>query len=168
MVNVQNLTPEEAQTYLLKLQEKTRKRQRNYVKRKKQEGRRRVNTFLRPEATQILQREQQQSGRSSGDILSDALLVFAKYHHQDISDKPQIKRSAQPNVTANVSRNDGGDIPSRDYRPAEKRIVELDARGFNLTEIVNQLEAERIPTATGKLQWHRTTVSRIIKRFKKT
>ena len=69
------MTADEARAYLIKLQERTKQRQQQYVNDKKQKGQRRINTFLSTEASKVLTEGQEGTSMTVGELLSEALLV---------------------------------------------------------------------------------------------
>ena len=182
MVNAEDMSSEEAQAYLSKLQKKTRQRQRDYVARKEGDGHRRINTFISAEANEILEREQSQSGNSIGDVLSDALLYYAKRQRcvsqsQVVSGDKAVTKQIVSGDKAATKQIVSGDKAVTKQRPqphkvsgdkstAEKRIMELADGGYGLADICRQLEEEGIRTPQGLPNWQKTTVRRIIKRLR--
>lgn len=160
MVDAKHMTPEEAQARLIELQEKTRQRQRDYVERKQKEGLKRINTFVSAEAGKILEREQEDTGRTISDILSDALIMMTQYKTMAKTiTSPLTKTKQAPPVTPHKP------VTEYDRERTEKRIAELAAEGAGPAAIARQLDEEGYPTATGKPNWYKGTVSKIIKRI---
>ena len=160
MVDAKHMTPEEAQARLIELQEKTRQRQRDYVERKQKDGLKRINTFVSAEAGKILEREQEDTGKTISDILSDALLIMAQHKATtQTATLPLTQATQAPPVSSHKP------VTGYDREGTEKRIAELAAGGEGPAAIARQLDAEGYPTATGKPNWYKGTVSKIIKRI---
>ena len=160
MVNAKNMTADEARAYLIKLQERTKQRQQQYVNDKKQKGQRRINTFLSTEASKVLTESQERTGMTVGELLSEALLVWAE---AEKTPKKAVNKPKQKKVNV-VSKKH---IDKNERNAVKNRIMELTGQGKGPAEIARTLVAEGVPPPGGGSIWHRGTVSRIIRRLHK-
>lgn len=154
MVNVADMTPEQAKEHLLKQQKKLRNNQRKYVKRQLEEGRRRVNTYLSPEAGKVLDDEMEQTKRGAADILSEALLLLARHRAMPTTPSPRTP------TLRHVSN------PDYNQEATESYIMELHDKGMSQAGIAKQLNEEVWPTQKTDGQWYHKAVGSIIKRRK--
>lgn len=151
MVRADHLTPEEAKARLVKLQTQIRDRQREFAKRKKAEGFRRINAFISPEAFEIIDRERKRTGDNTGDVLTTIIEHF-DHNNKNLTDNDKPAKTK--------STDQAGD------RPAIDIITDLSADGMGPTAIANRLNDDGVPTLTGKGRWHKGTVSNILKQIK--
>lgn len=158
MVKADDMSAEEAKARLKRLQEDTNQRQRDYSARMKSKGRRRVNAFIDAEATDILDREQDKSGRTVSEIVSEALKFWVSHSSRALTTTKQ-----QPSVNTNVNTNVSAKY---DQTETEKRIRELVKLGLGPAAISKRLEEEGISSPGGGPSWYRGTVARIITRLK--
>lgn len=152
MTNAKSMTSDQAKAYLIKLQEETKQRQQDYVKRKKQAGLRRINTFISSEAADVLDHHQSLTGRTIGEVLSDALLAYT-------TPMTKPKQNVMKSVSGDrlkTSPFEGGKI--------ETRMRELAQNGMGPTAIADKLNEEGMPTSTGG-KWLKGSVHRAMIRY---
>lgn len=171
MPDARNLTPEEAQDLLIKQQERRKKRQREYRERWVAKGCAKVNTFLTPEASEILQYCRDGLNLSVSEALSEALLAFKCCEFGQI--KPftasQIKSKAPKDIRAEETKTPAPKSIAKkfDRNAAIERIGELRSQKLSWAKIVNTLNAEKMPTAKGR-PWQQSSVRKLYARFEET
>ncbi len=149
MVRADHLTPEEAKARLVKMQEQMRDRQREFAKRKREQGFKRINAFISPEAFEIIDRERKRTGDNTGDVLTAIIKSFG---------------DSSKHRTKNVATND---VPRGTISATYELILKYQAEGMSYQQIADKLTGDGIPTATGKTVWKKGTVGNVIKRLKK-
>lgn len=158
MVSADQLTPEQAKALLVKRQEQSRARQREFSNQKRAKGYKRINAFLSPRAYAVLDRERERTGNNVGDVLSAILEWF-----------DEQRESVKPNIVPRGTKRSANALKTDnrfDRAGAMARIMELSAEGFSHREIAERLTAEGIATAKGGA-WNRGTVGKIISAAKK-
>lgn len=171
MVNVSDMSPEEAKKYLEKQQKKIRERQKAYVKKQLDKGKRRINTYISSEAGEILDVEMDRTGKGTAEIISDALQFYAVHHTDKNSivnaDSNAVINTTKPVVYRRDTRRESRSVFSQKYdrAQAEARIQELSNQGMGPTEIAGHLEAEGVLSPGGG-KWHKGTIARIIQRLR--
>ena len=154
MVKAKHMTAEQAKAYLIQIQESVAERQREYVQRKKEEGRKRINTFISGQAAEVLKHWQSSTGKTIGDVLSDALIAYGNPN-----------TTIRQNVIAHVSSNKPKAAAPEVDGEIEQRIIELAKEGMGSTKIAARLSEEGFRTVKGKTVWNRDVVRRIMKRL---
>ena len=175
MIDFDKMSPEEAKEYLVKQKTLNKQRQRKYLERMQRKGQKRINTFISRNAAEILKSKQAESGRTVGEIISDALSIMAKYDTKSydvlsnvLSDKTSKTTANKHKQNTNVvlTKHKISDDVNKKYTATLNKIVELSAQGLGFSEIAEQLEKAGYQTARGKTKWHRTTIRRIVNRLK--
>jgi hypothetical protein len=153
------MSAEQAQAHLAKLQKKVRDRQRAYVKRQAQEGKKRIHTFITAKAGELLDDETARTRRPIGDIISDALVLMLE--------RPKaapVSRPSSPSTT--VRSRSIAPHPDYDEAAAVKRIGELTGQGMNGPDIARQLGREGFITQKGLPHWSKAVVYRWIRKIR--
>lgn len=154
MVKAKHMTAEQAKAHLIQIQESVAERQREYVQRKKEEGRKRINTFISGQAAEVLEHWQNYTGKTIGDVLSDALIAYG-------NPNTTIHRSVITHVSSNKPKASAPEVDGQ----IEQRITELAKEGLGSTKIAARLSKEGFRTVKGNTIWNRDVVRRIMKRL---
>jgi hypothetical protein len=157
--NIEDMTPEEAKELLLQERKKNRQRQRDYVKRKQEEGRKRINTFVSAEAGDFLEDEMRRTHRGYAEIINEALL-FLKRAKEGESKVADFSVRMPPPSSAGPHAH-----PGYDESAVIGRITDLAGQGMNGQEIADILSAEGLITKTGLDRWSKTVVHRWLKKL---
>lgn len=152
--NIEDMTPEEAKALLIKEKKKNRQRQRDYVKRQQEEGRKRINTFVSAEAGEFLEDEMKRTRHSFAEIIDEALLFLKRA-------KTRVAApSSRPPVSASTGR-----YPEYNESAVTSRIAELAKQGMSGQQIANTLSSEGFITKTGLNRWSKAVVHRWLRKL---
>lgn len=152
VTKAKDMTAEQAKLYLISQQENLAQRQREYVERCKKEGKKRINTFVSNEAATILECLQNNTKKTIGEIISDALIAYGKT--EVLKDQIIIKH-----VTTNKDKD-------RPLTGIEYYVSQLANEGFNARQIAGKLSEEGFKTAKGNDTWDREVVRRIMQKIR--
>lgn len=149
------VTAKEAKKILLEQRRRNRERQKEHMRKMREQGYRRIAVLISGEAYKALEQAVKNQDKTKAELVTKAILsAFGG---------GKTKVSIQHNI--NISTNDS--VPNRtfDKTSAVKRIMELHAKGSSNKKIAEQLDAEGVPTAKGG-KWHRGTIGKMISRAK--
>jgi len=143
-------TKEAAKLYR-EMQERTRKRQREYAERRKNEGKRRLSAWVEADAYDILVEYRKQNRMENGEVLTLALRRLVSGGEEITATKPKMARKATIEPPG----------PKADRAEATKKIVELHEQGHSFKGIARILNSEGYPTLSGRGNWHDTPAKKL-------
>jgi len=153
MVDPKNMTPEQAMKYLEKQHKRAHERQRAYVKKQAELGRKRVSVYITADAAQFLRDEVERTGKRAADVVSDALMMMSK--HSRIVPASRSQQTVEP-VSVNRSTHEDYDEEAVMSRISELRLEQ----GMSWKKVADTLNEEGIVTQTG-VEWTESNVKKV-------
>ena len=150
------VTAQEAKQILLERRRRARERQAAYMEEMRAKGYKRIAILISGEAYQLLDDAAKNSNSAKSDLLSD--IIIKAFTDKNLESVNNV--STDINIKSGKSKNIS-DIDT------DALIMQYRKKGLSYQAIADRLTADFIPTATGKPEWSKGTISNIVKRLKK-
>ena len=149
------VTQREAKKILLDLRSKNRQRQREWKAKMEAQGYKRISVMISGDAHRLLNEESKRLDLPKGNVLSDMIEQQLSNINQNVSGNSILLNKQTPKKAGTYDRE-----------IVWAKISELHAQELSYQQIADRLNADGIPTATGKGPWLKGTVGNIVKKLK--
>lgn len=142
------VSAKEAKQTLERLRKRNRERQREFAEKQRKAGYKRIQCFITPGAYERLDDLRSATGKNTGDIVSEAI-------------EGCRREPTRPETEPQAATRPLPDDPER--AELVERIIGMGAT-MTRAEIAEQLNANGIPTPSGRGAWTENTVNNLVRR----